>query len=376
MLPSEITQSSPRQEPVARALRRDDPADVAGVIEVMERSFDGWPPYDIPDGTTSFIHWYLVEAQDFHGRIDIVEADGRVAAGGLEICRPAMVRGTMRRARLGAFVAVHPDFRGRGIYTVLDRFGDEAYDEELSWWFSQVAAVRHVSDGKETVAAVANPMCVFVHVLNAVGAANARSTSLRQRVPDTLGYLAVQARGLAGWRPASRSDVVVREVREFDSGIDTLWAETAPTFDFIPLRTAEFLNWRYCSGGGGRFRTFVALEGTRTVGYAALRMVGSRGHLVDILTAPQRNDVARTLISAVERCARAEGAVAIECWLGMRHPYASALRAAGYSIVPARSEELQRKFGIEPVKGDPSLLAFLHDPTASIHVLEGDSDTI
>jgi len=357
-------------------LRGGDPSDVAGLIDVMEQSFDGWPPFDIPGSLESFVHWYLVEEPDFHGRIDIVETDGRVAAGGMEVCRPAMIRGTMRKARMGAFVAVHPDFRGRGIYTILDRFGDEAYDDEFAWWFSQVAAVRHVSAGKETVPAVANPMCVFVHVIDAFGAARARSSSLPQQVPDTIGYLALQARGLVASRPATRTSAVVREVAEFDDGVDALWSETAPRFDFIPLRTAAFLNWRYCSGGGGRFRTFVARDGDRTVGYAVLRMVRTRGHLVDLLVAPERDDVVRTLVTAVERCARAEGAVAVECWLGLRHPYARALRAAGYAVVSERSAELQRKFGIEPVKGDSSSLEFLSDPNASIHVLEGDSDTI
>ena len=361
--------------PVARGMRVGDLADEQGVIEVMGRSFDRWPPFDVPDGPLAFLRWYLVTGENFAGRADVVVSEDRIAAAGLDIRRHAMVQGTMRTARLGAFVAVHPDFRGRGIYNVLDEFGDEAYDEDLTWSFGQVAAVRHVSEKRQARLTVANPMCVFVRMFSPFGAA--RIGSGAERALRTVGYAGLQARSLVQRRPLPKvAGLVIREVREFDERLNLLWGAAAPTFDFIPLRTAEFLNWRYCSGGGGRFQQLLALEDDRVVGYAILRMVATRGHLVDLLAWPGRSDVLRLLVAAVDRTAREAGATAIECWLGLRHPYAGSLKAAGYVVVTRRSEELTDKFSLHPVQNDQAPLPFLADPDASIHVLEGDSDTI
>ena len=361
--------------PVARAMAAGSRADEQGVLEVMQRSFSRWPPFDVPGGQLAFLRWYLASGEGFAGRVDVVESEGRIAAAGLDLRRDAMVQGVMRSARLGAFVAVHPDFRGRGIYNILDRFGDEAYDEELTWAFGQVAAVQHVSDRAQPRLAVANPMCVFVRVFSPVGAA--RTESGRRRVLLALGYGGLQLRGLLQRRPVPKNPrLSAREVLKFDERLDLLWNAAAPSFDFIPLRTAEFLNWRYCSGGGGSFRQLIVLEAERVVGYAILRMTGARAHLVDLLTLPARDDVLGMLIAFAGHAARSAGASAIECWLGLRHPYAKALKAAGYVPVPRRSDELNRKFGLHPVRNDHAVPAFLADPNASIHVLEGDSDTI
>jgi hypothetical protein len=96
------------------------------------------------------------------------------------------------------------------------------------------------------------------------------------------------------------------ETASFDERINELWDKTKLNYDFIVEKTKDYLNWRYCDPRGGNFDVRCVEEDGRILGYVVLRINRIReeypiGHIVDLLTLPERYDVVDALVSdAVE----------------------------------------------------------------------------
>jgi len=346
------------------------PGEEETVLAIFDSAFDRWPPWDVPVPRIDFLRWATEDHGDFAGWADLSFVNDRPASAALRLMRPAHVRGRQLRARLGLYHAVHPDFRGLGIYTRMR----EEYREraDIGWGFSLVPQVRRLRLRNGEVP-VGNPLAVFVSVGDPLEAARHRASG--RRLSNLAAYSWLAAQGFARRRPAPRWRV--RSVASFDARVDDLFSAAVTEFDFIPDRTSAYLNWRYADIRSGGFRLLVTEDKRGLLdGYLVWRNVGTRGHVADMLVRPGREGAAHALLEATRRASFAEGAGAIECAMFLRHPYAPALRKAGFVRAPSASETLNARFSILATGIDPAELAFTAAPDARIHITEGDSDLI
>jgi len=350
------------------------PGEEAGVIDVMTASFGGWPQFPIPGDSWDYLSWFLEPHESVQGQCVVGVLDGRVVGANTGIARPVWMQGRMHPATLGTYDAVHPDARGKGVYSAMIR---RPRDIDLTWWFSEVEAVLRAYANVEDEIPIGNQLEVVVRIHRPWVAARSRRGG--RRLANAAGYAALAVRSsLARRRGAAASAPSAVPVRAFDERVDRLWEEASPAFDFIPLRNAEFLNWRYLDGRSGHFTALAVEEtpGGPLLGYAILRLWASRGHIVDLLARPGRPDVVRTLIDSAARSFVRNGASGTQCMLPVHHEYSSVLREAGFVRIPGKSAEVRRKFGVSARLIAPSELAFLASPTVRLHITEGDSDLI
>jgi hypothetical protein len=170
------------------------------------------------------------------------------------------------------------------------------------------------------------------------------------------------ARGKDGW--------TVRRTDCIDDRIDDLFRAAATEFDFIQIRDAALLNWRYLDRRAGPFTVLVAEQDQRLLGYAAVLLAGARSDVADLLVLPGRTDVLHSLLREVVALARASGAAGMQAWLPARHPYAGALQRAGFyqSRAPGIG---QTRLASHEIDGST-----LVTPQARVHLMLGDSDHI
>lgn len=355
------------------------PEDEDGALETLSVSFDRWPQWDIAGAPRDFLRWWAEGYPDADGQpqgMAYVAREGdRVAGISLGVLREVKVHDRIRQGRHAAYSAVHPDFRGRGLSRDFVLWRDATLPYELTWDFTQVAQLQRNRTRRQTRQS-GNPLSVFVRVLSPRGAARERS---RERWRSFPGYsvLALRSRlRRLRLRGPSRATFRVRSTDAFDTRIDRLFEVAAAPFDFIPVRTAAYLNWRYLDGRLGWFTALIAEEEGELLGYAVFRLVGTRAHLADILVLPGRREVLRALIERAVGLAGRHGASAVECTMMLHHPYTPELKAAGFIRVKRRSDEIAHKFGVNPAKIDPSEVDFVEEPDAAIHIVEGDSDLI
>lgn len=346
------------------------PGEEEAVLAIFDSAFDRWPPWDVPVPRIDFLRWATEEHGEFAGWADLSFIGERPASAALRLIRPAHVRGRQLTARLGLYHAVHPDFRGLGIYTRMREENREPAD--IGWGFSLVPQVRRLRLRNGEVP-VGNELAVFVSVRQPLKAARHRATG--KRLLNIAAYSWLGAQGMASRRPASGWRI--RPVTSFDDRVDELFGSALEAFDFIPDRTSAYLNWRFGDARSGGFQLLEAEDELgRLDGYLVWRNVGSRGHIADMLVRPGREGAAHALLAAARGASFAAGATAVECAMMLRHPYSQALRRAGFVRAPSASATLNARFSILATSIDPAELAFTSAPDARIHIMEGDSDLI
>ena len=350
------------------------PGDERALLTALDRCFATWPPFPTGGTPEEHVAWYLDSWRLGENVSPIAEHEGRVVAFDVGYRRGTWVQGERRVGGMGAYEGVDPDYRRMYLSRWLGEWRRERDGREVGGAFTQVEALLRNRERRGTGVPLGNPLAVFARVFDPVAASGHGGVEALKRLP---GYLAIQAEGLRTRRRAPEHAWCVRAISAFDERVDDLIEELATSeFDYLPDRHHAFLNWRYFDRRTGPSIGLVAEDGDRLLGYAALRAIGARGHIADVLARPGRVDVARSLIEESLRRLRLDGLAAVECTLPLRHPYVPALREAGFVRLAARSRVLGVKFSLSARAGSGVDLGFLEGRDARIHVTMGDSDMV
>lgn len=91
-----------------------------------------------------------------------------------------------------------------------------------------------------------------------------------------------------------------KPIARFDNLSDRLWEKARDSHKISVIRDSAFLNWRYLERPDQKYQAFGAYEGGSLVGYAVLKLYRDdrilKGHIVDILSLPKREDIALFLV--------------------------------------------------------------------------------
>jgi predicted N-acetyltransferase YhbS len=171
-------------------------------------------------------------------------------------------------------------------------------------------------------------------------------------------------------RSRRETNADVRPVRDFDARFTDLWERVAPKFSFAVRRDAPYLQWKYLALPHLRYNVIALDQGGTIGGYAVFRhMDEPRGRvttLIDLLADPDDRQALATLLSAVEREARAAGSEKIRAF-AMNAAFRTAMRTQGYFRVSS-TIELVAKVNAVPVGPD------FYAQRDAWHVMFGDSD--
>lgn len=352
--------------------RNGQPEDEAATLDVLRQSFRRWPPWPTEHGPVGLLRWYAEGPGPESGGWIVADDGSEITAVGLGFLRPVRLAGRTVSGVQEGYIAVHPNHRGRGgirMYAALSR----QPMVDIIWGFTQVESLVRIRSRDRSVQP-SNRLSVYARILNPLSAwRDRRSLSLRH-LP---GYGFAAARGhLQARRVDVHPDWTILTGLPFDARVDAFFERAAEPFDFIPERSAPYLNWRYRDRRAGHFLTLTAEREDKLLGYAAVRMINSRAHLADLLVLPDRLDVATSLVERAVTMAAREGASGVECTLPRRHPYTQVLQALGFVRLAARSAEIATKFGLRNVRADAHDFGVLANPEARLHVVEADSDLI
>jgi GNAT superfamily N-acetyltransferase len=226
--------------------RRFRPEDKAAVISILRESIDDW------DGEWAEAYWEWKFERNPHGpgRIWVGDDGGRIA--GCYIWNPVRVRlgDTTLLGAQSVDAAVHPDYRGHGLFTELARTAmeDDATGElAIVYAFPVEAAFRgQVRVGfkpRLTVSAVHRPLL---------------SGLVRRRRFDGL---------------------TLGESTSFDSRFDA-FSNSGRNSELTVQRDADYLQWRYCAHPAREYETSSASGTESSAATACCSWTPPRGSLV------------------------------------------------------------------------------------------------
>ena len=348
----------------------------APLLQLLVDSFGGWPQEDLAVEPLEHLRWKLQSHPEASRVQAIAVADSRIIASQLSWVRSAKVRDRVLTTRQGVDVAVHPDYEGRGVMRGLRAFAlDEqrqAYDFRLRMLSGHPAMVHLAQE--EGLGRLA-PIDVLLHPIKLWPPSQKRKLSVGG-APS--GWLRAAAhtvrRGTNALRTLSQrapTPWTVREVSRFDPGMDAFWEEASKPYDFIIERTSDYLNWRYCDARAGAFTAKVAERDGRILGYVVVCVRRATGSVADLLTLPDRTDVASSLVGAALAHLRRENVSHVEAWCPPKHPNRPVFMRHGFHV-----RRRYRRLAYQGLKVPDDELHFLSDPNTAVHLALGDADWI
>jgi len=282
------------------------------VLAILRESFEGW------HGDRGEAYWAWKFERNPHGaaRIWVAEEEGQIA--GCYVLTPTRVhlRGQTIMGAQSVDAAVHPDFRGRGVFTALARTAmEDATGEGLALTFAfptEAAFHGQLKVGFRQEPEIAKAYRPLTPVLPG-----------RQR-----------HRGL-----------VIRELERFDSRFDVFCRGGAPGESALSLwRDHEYLQWRHGEHPTRSYVTLACEERDELRGYCVLSVDPtprrlSRGWVVDLQVLPGSEAAAACLVRHGLLRLRAFGARVGVTWARAGGLEWEALAAAGFST---RYESIRR----------------------------------
>jgi GNAT superfamily N-acetyltransferase len=360
-------------------VRNPGEADQAQIVELLSRAFRRWPKFEIPVPALEHLRWKMRSDPVAPRHQWIGELDGRIVVTLLRVIRRIRVRGRDCLIRDGVDAAVDPDYQDQGLYSAMvDESKERPQYFEVDFGLSYSSNPKLLRRGaRKGSRPIANPIQVLRKPYRARAIVARRRASYRERLPAPLSVLKIKleaARNRLGYRPylrPVRPAWSIATLEHFDERTDAFFDEAATAFDFLVVRSRDYMNWRFCDPAAGRFTIRAAAQQGRILGYSALKISDQNAYVADLLALPDRLDVVRSLIEDALRFFRRAGAEAVTCWMIARHPYNGVLRR--YGFVDSRRDV---GFVYKAVNLKPEDLAYLDEATARIHLTHGDSDWI
>ena len=284
-----------------RGFQSGDKTDVVGLLELV---FGGWPHLDLSCSPLDHWDWKYEERTDLGRFIFVAETDGGELVGCLHVL-PVEFMGAhgIDKCAIGVDFAVHPDYRGRGVSSMLSKVMNRTLLEagfKLSYVIT--SHPRVISRALKSNLRFKGRIMNYVRVVDIDRQLEAlpmrRGWVVKAGYEILRGFNSVRN----SFRPMMRfEDVIIVEDTKFGVETEALWEQVSKYYDFMLKRDGSYLNWRYCDSRGGDFQIRKAYERDVLLGYCVFKANRFReeypvGYVLDLVTVPHRLDVTCSLI--------------------------------------------------------------------------------
>ena len=319
-------------------VRAYSPGDEEGIVSLLRLALPGWPGLNLD--TTPLEHWRLKHLDNplGHSLINVGVHNGKIVGCTHAILSRFKVGDKILSVGNGLDVAVHPDFRGKGIFNEMNETRIDTLREmgaDLALWSSSnpILVKKWHEIGNEFPHAITN-YCKIQDIdtqLSAMPVKNPWTTRAGFLTLKTINSIS----NIFLPRKTSESKTSISDSNSFDNRVNDLWERTSSHYDYIQVRDSDYLNWRYCDPRSGSFLIRQAQEGEQILGYAVMSVNSTLngypvGFIVDLLTRPSREDIAEALVSDAVAFFEGAGVNLVSCLALKDHPLGKMLNRHGF----------------------------------------------
>ena len=323
-------------------IRRYEPGDEEQIVKLLELVFNGWPHFDLHCSPLDHWKWKFLDNPLRKNNIALGLVGDWIIACDHGFLTRMKVGNDIILVRQGVDAAVHPGFRGRGIYSNTGKLKDE-YDHEfrvgMVYSFTNVKLFK-TSRKKSGRPIFPSPVKCFLRIsdidqyveqLNDSGVLRKIYLKLGLRFMKALNTIQKFFSG-----PTKHSDSIqLLDVGHFNEEMDAFWDKIKGDYKLITERSREYMNWRYLDPRAGNFVVKAALERGELIGYIVLRinnhdLKGPRGYVLDLCTLKDRLDCASMLIRESSKYFDDNKIGSVEYMIVKGHPYERLFSIFGY----------------------------------------------
>ena len=351
------------------------PGDEDDIIRLLQLVFKRWPPFDLK--CTPLDHWNWRYKDNLTGQTTVTVAkDGNKLVG--------CIHWNPRRVKVGGGIflgccsldmGVHPDYRQIGISNDLISTVDELRIRAgMEFSYFETSNPMHLRTIKRKVP-------LYVDVTHFVRIKDIRlhlkKIFYKNKLIINIGFRTLhfinRIKNLIKHFRQSKNTIRVSDIKTFDDRINKLWQAVSDTYEYITERNETYLDWRYGDSRRGGYTIKVAQDKKDVFGYIVLKINKVLedypvGYIVDILTMPNRLDVADALISAAVHFFDMNNVNIVHSRLVRGHPYGKNLEKAGF----VDSREKKSIFFTPYEKLENEMTKIISNGPAGIYITYGD----
>jgi len=364
------------------SIRKYQPGDEKGIVELLQLVFNGWPQFDINCSPIDYWRWKYEDNPLEKRVVPIADYDGLIVGLNHGATLQIKLGNKILSSSQGTDLAVHPDFRRMGIYTKMSEFKTDLYRENKTniTWALTGNPIVYKTNIKWGNSPYPHPISIFYRIRD-IGLHFEKKTYKHHILKKCGVYLLkiintlLYSKGkLYGNNNNKISNIL--SVNHFDNKINNFWDDVKEHYSFIIVRKQDYLNWRYCDPRGGEYTIKISEEENKITGYIVLRINRyhpdyPEGYIVDMLTFPDRHDVAESLLRDSIRFFDKNNINVIHCLVIKKHPYEVLLKQHGFVDIRNRVY-----FIIKLIDGGSEWDDFLSAPPNKMHFQYGDTDWI
>jgi hypothetical protein len=360
-------------------VRTFQPGEEEKIVELLELVFDGWPKFNLPCSPLEHWRWKYQNNPLQMNQIVVGVSHNRIVGCNHSLLSRIKIGNRVFLSTQGTDLAVHSDFRRETIYRkMMDLKKKEGKDCGVQIHYSLTwNPILSKASSKFYHRFPHRVMKFFrIHDVSLQLRKQPMKYSFIYKYGFHLIKLANQFRNtLRPHRPSSY-DFHVGKMTHFDERMEEFWEEIRDHYHFIIERSRDYLNWRYCDPRGGDYLVNIAQTGAKILGYMVLRTDRHQqdypiGYIVDLLTLPNRLDVATVLVEEAVNYFDEHDINMILSLVIKNHPYEAILKRNGFITKRERTPLLYREF-VEVEE----LRRLEADSPRRIHFAYGDLDVI
>lgn len=352
------------------------------IIELLNNAFDYWPPYDLTHSVLEHWKWKYIENSSGKYLLIVAEKDGEVVGFNSQIFTNLKVGNKTILSGLFTELGVHPDHRRKGISNNMVKFMKkirEDMETRIHFGFSSnpIVIKAELKRGKK----------YFPHDLKLMISINDYDSYLKSNPGSRLtNYVMRQGFRLKRYldtlinsltlNTTSKTPFQIRKMSSFNEDVDIFWDTIKDHYLFITERKMNHLNWRYADPRGGNYDIKAAYDENRIVGYIVTRINNIEkdhpvGFIVDLITIPNRIDIADKLIDSALQDFMAKKITTLKSLVVKNHPYEGIYKKHGFS-----ESRIQYAMTIELMYFDEEWDEILKMPADRVLISYCDTDRI
>jgi len=285
----------------------------------------------------NFWKWEFEEGPDGKALIYIVEDGDKIIGHFADIPRLFSVQGETVLGTSSVDLMVHPDYRQKGIFDAMARFGVQQVKQRRGLFMMGFAIRRESISGLKKIGwREIDKLPVLVYPIRFRGILNRylHFPLLSLLLGGGVRFIYLLLYGLR--RKKKSEGIEIQEIDTFDESFDHFWQEVSSLYSVMGVRNRNYLTWRFLQHPTRNYTVYRAKKSGEMKGYMVMRKVDllnfDSAVIVDLLALDEE-----TLSALVEKGiqhSRQEGNDLLGMMVPQRHLYNKLLRRKGFVPSP------------------------------------------
>ncbi len=350
------------------------------IVHLLQLAYKSWPGFVIHCTSLEHWKWKYLDNPIKDNYIGVGLHNNKIVGVDHAIPNFIKIGDKIHLCSYGADVAVHPDYRRMGIFgrvrEVRQRLANEA-GVLLNYHVTSnpIIIKTNIKAGRPSFPKKIINLVRITNInkqLENMPVKNAWYYKLGFNVSKTINDL----KNISHYFDYHNEKLQVTTVNKFDERINRFWNKVSDHYNFIIQKNITYLNWRYCDHRAGNFH-IKQIEGNdnEILGYCVLSINQTQnnykiGYIIDLLSLPERLDVADALIKDVVGFFDRKRINIVNSLVVKNHPYEVILERHGFLNSRFELKLFSRQLNQQEILGIVKT-----SPPSKIHFSYGDIDS-